>query len=103
MLRSTINLCAIILLHLLMITILRSCELIRKEARRLFSYSEIIGEDNLIRVWGRSKRPRYLPAESGDSSWLRIVKRRGEMRLEACVDEPVSQVFDKRIPLVGVR
>ena len=102
-LRPTISLWAIILLHLLMITIFGSCELIRREARRLFPYSEIIGEDNLIRVWARSKRPRYLRAEPDDSSWLRIVKRRGEMRLEACVDEPVSQVFDKRIPLVGVR
>ena len=102
-LRPTVSLWAIILLHLLMITIFGSCELIMREASRLFPYSEIIGEDNLIRVWARSKQPRYLRAEPDDSSWLRIVKRRGEMRLEACVDEPVSQVFDKRIPLVGVR
>ena len=92
-LRPTVSLWAIILLHLLMFTILGSCELIRREARRLFPYSEIIGEDNMIRVWARSKQPQCMRAEPDDSSWLRIVKRRGEMRLEACVDEPVSQVF----------
>ena len=84
----------------LLVGLLVSSICMRIIANRLFPYREIIGEDNIIRVWARQKRAQGI-AVPKEPSWLVLETVGDEQRINAYIEEPRSRVYDNTIPIQG--
>ena len=98
--RPTLEWWSVAVFFSLLIGLLVSSICMRIIANRLFPYREIIGEDNIIRVWARQKRAQGI-AVPNEPSWLVLETVGDEQRINAYIDEPRSRVYDNSIPIQG--
>ena len=84
----------------LLVGLLVSSICMRIIANRLFPYREIIGEDNIMRVWARQKRAQGI-AVPKEPSWLVLETVGHEQRINAYIDEPRSRAYDNTMPIQG--
>ena len=100
--RPVVEIWVLVVVPLLLLLLAAIVGFTRWYAIRLFPFKELVGEDNMIRVWAREQR-QGLRADPTDPSWL-VLENDGDggMRLRALIDEPGSRVFDRKVPIRGI-
>ena len=98
--RPTLEWWSVTVFFSLLVGLLVSSICMRIIANRLFPYPEIIGEDNIIRVWARQKRAQGI-AVPKEPSWLVLETVGEQQRINAYIKEPRSRAYDNTIPIQG--
>jgi len=96
--QPTVEIWAVVLMFALIVGLLVAVVILRYAAHRMIP-CEIVGEDNIVRVWSREKST--TRRDSG-ATWLQIEQIEDGQRVTASIYEPRSAPCNYSIPFDNV-